>query len=247
MRSEGKRLLELYLTYLLASTSLPCRTKWSLREIEPSSDGKYTLLYDTPEGVREIKARSVALTVPAYIAADLVRRESPDAASLLKDIDYPPVAAVSLAYPKSSLLQSRLDGSGDLPGTTPHASPSAPAFIDNAVLLQRFDQCSSSLICSPSLVSRKFSCILLVSERYAKNMLFLRGICLVLAFSGFGQLHPRTQGIVTLGTIYSSSLFPNRAPEGYQNLLCYIGGVTNRTIENKSNEEIVEQVCAQIT
>ena len=66
--------------------------------------------------MREIKARSVALTVPAYVAADLVRRESPDAASLLKDIDYPPVAAVSLAYLKTSLLQSRLDNSGDLPG-----------------------------------------------------------------------------------------------------------------------------------
>lgn len=93
-----------------------CRTSWSLRDIEAASDGNYKLLYDTPDGIHELRAKSVALTVPAYVAADLVRRESPDAAQLLRDIDYPPVAAVSLAYPKSSLLESRLDGNGVLQG-----------------------------------------------------------------------------------------------------------------------------------
>eukprot|EP00882_Tetradesmus_deserticola_P021952 GHRQ01023805.1.p1 GENE.GHRQ01023805.1~~GHRQ01023805.1.p1 ORF type:complete len:118 (-),score=34.07 GHRQ01023805.1:590-943(-) len=42
------------------------------------------------------------------------------------------------------------------------------------------------------------------------------------------------QGVTTLGTIYSSSLFPGRCPNGEMLLLNYIGGATNRSVKDVS-------------
>merc|ERR1712157_144857 len=59
---------------------------------------------------------------------------------------------------------------------------------------------------------------------------------------GFGQLHPRTQGVTTLGTIYSSSLFPGRCPKGEFLLSSYIGGTLNQGILDQTEEELATQV-----
>jgi oxygen-dependent protoporphyrinogen oxidase len=44
------------------------------------------------------------------------------------------------------------------------------------------------------------------------------------ALDGFGMLIPAVEGFSILGALFSSSLFPNRAPAGHVTLTCYIGG-----------------------
>eukprot|EP01026_Neomeris_dumetosa_P082464 TRINITY_DN9424_c0_g1_i3.p1 TRINITY_DN9424_c0_g1~~TRINITY_DN9424_c0_g1_i3.p1 ORF type:complete len:335 (+),score=51.72 TRINITY_DN9424_c0_g1_i3:698-1702(+) len=151
------------------------RLNWTLNKVtKPSNSSDYKLTYSTPEGNVTIQASSILLTVPSYVATQILSDVSPKTSQALQDIDYPPVAAVTLAYPVSDVKDERKEANGYVPG--------------------------------------------------------------------FGQLHPRTQGIVTLGTIYSSSLFPGRAPEKMLLTLNYIGGATNRGILDMSEEDIVKQV-----
>jgi oxygen-dependent protoporphyrinogen oxidase len=63
---------------------------------------------------------------------------------------------------------------------------------------------------------------------------------------GFGMLIPRIEGFKILGTIFSSSLFPNRAPAGHLTLTNYLGGERNPELAGKPVEELVEITCADL-
>jgi oxygen-dependent protoporphyrinogen oxidase len=64
---------------------------------------------------------------------------------------------------------------------------------------------------------------------------------------GFGFLVPRSAGLQTLGTVWNSSLFPGRAPEGQVLLTSIVGGATNPPAVALSAEEFATRVHREIT
>ena len=63
---------------------------------------------------------------------------------------------------------------------------------------------------------------------------------------GFGMLIPKIEGFKILGTIFSSALFPNRAPAGHVNLTSYVGGARYPELASLPPEKLVEVVLADL-
>ena len=169
------------------------RLQWKVTKVEKKND-VYTATFDTPDGEKVVKARTVVSTAPAHALRDVFTAVMPESSVLLdkvrKEIDrigvyYPPVCAVTVAYPKKSFKDVELpNGFGNL-----------------------------------------------------QNL------------PGFGSLNPRTEGVRTLGTLWSSSLFPGRCPPDYNLLLNYIGGSRDIGIADLTEEEIIAEVdkgCRQV-
>jgi protoporphyrinogen/coproporphyrinogen III oxidase len=116
-------------------------------------------------------AENIIVATPTDAAADLLRDVEPAISNRLAEIEYAPIAVVSLAYPKSQV--------GD-------------------------------------------------------------------PLHGFGFLVPRSAGIRTLGTVWNTSLFPNRAPESDVLLTSFVGGATDPQATQLSSEELVALVEREI-
>ena len=170
------------------------KLEWKLTKLEKNKDGNYKATFDTPKGTETVMAKSVVSTAPAHALKGILDEVMPEAACLFdkvrEEIDrigiyHPPVAAVTVAYPKSSFRDVELpNGFGNLQD-----------------------------------------------------------------LPGFGSLNPRTEGVRTLGTLWSSSLFPGRAPKDYNLLLNYIGGSRDVGLAELPEEEIISEVdkgCRQV-
>ena len=64
--------------------------------------------------------------------------------------------------------------------------------------------------------------------------------------SGFGMLIPRIAGFKILGCIFSSALFPNRAPAGHLTLTSYVGGERYPELPSLPPERLFELTCEDL-
>eukprot|EP00629_Pelagomonadales_sp_RCC1024_P000343 CAMPEP_0119262090 /NCGR_PEP_ID=MMETSP1329-20130426/1919_1 /TAXON_ID=114041 /ORGANISM="Genus nov. species nov., Strain RCC1024" /LENGTH=552 /DNA_ID=CAMNT_0007261699 /DNA_START=42 /DNA_END=1697 /DNA_ORIENTATION=+ len=177
-----------------ADADARAKLEWKLTKISKEAAG-YLASFDTPAGPKRVRCKTLVSTLPAHaLGGDVLTDVLPGAAALVDEaraeirrvgVYYPPVCAVTVAYPKAAFRDVELDnGFGNL-----------------------------------------------------QNL------------PGFGSLNPRTEGVRTLGTLWSSSLFPGRCPPDYNVLLNYIGGSRDPGIADLSEEEVVGEVdkgCRQV-
>ncbi|MDX1585982.1 MAG: protoporphyrinogen oxidase [Balneolaceae bacterium] len=63
---------------------------------------------------------------------------------------------------------------------------------------------------------------------------------------GFGMLVPEVEEFEILGALFSSSLFPGRAPDGHALLTVFVGGSRYPELAHLSKEELVEKVQLEL-
>jgi protoporphyrinogen/coproporphyrinogen III oxidase len=64
---------------------------------------------------------------------------------------------------------------------------------------------------------------------------------------GFGFLIPRTQGLRTLGSIWTSSIFSNRAPDGFVQFRSMLGGAGDPAVMGLSDEQLWDTLRRELS
>lgn len=103
-----------------------------------------------------------------------------------------------------------------------------------AKLLAQLDSSFETLL-SPV----EYAAVAVVSLGYAKKEVGH-------SLEGFGFLVPRSAGLRILGTVWNSSLFPGRAPDGHVLLTTFVGGATDPGAAKLSPEELSSLVHREI-
>lgn len=93
---------------------------------------------------------------------------------------------------------------------------------------------------SAALAGIEYAPVAVVSLGYAKSAVGD-------ALEGFGFLIPRSAGLRTLGTVWNSSLFAGRAPEGQVLLTAFVGGATDPGAAALQEHELSQLVHRELT
>jgi len=102
-------------------------------------------------------------------------------------------------------------------------------------LLSRLDSSFETLLCSI-----EYAPVAVVSLGYRKKDVGH-------SLNGFGFLVPRSAGLRVLGSVWNSSLFPGRAPEGQALLTSFVGGATDSAAATLEPQELATLVHREIS
>ena len=64
---------------------------------------------------------------------------------------------------------------------------------------------------------------------------------------GYGFLVPASEGLQTLGMIWTSSIYPEHAPQGHVSIRAMIGGCRSPEVLGKTDEELIESAISNKT
>jgi len=141
-------------------------------QINRHSPGEYEIFATTESGPVQFRTSHLVLATPAHVAALLVEPFLLGNSAILAQVEYAPVAVVSLGYRRASVTHS---------------------------------------------------------------------------LNGFGFLIPRSSNLKTLGSVWNSSIFPNRAPQDHVLLTSFVGGATDPATVAPSTVELTSLVHRELT
>lgn len=135
--------------------------------------------------------------------------------------------------------------SGKFSVTLSGKNPASQVTADNLVLATPSDVTASLLRplssdVSAALEQIAYAPVAVVSLGYPKSAIRH-------SLEGFGFLIPRSENLRTLGTVWNSSLFANRAPDGHVLLTSFVGGATDPAIANLSPGEVSALVHRELS
>ncbi len=142
------------------------------------------------------------------------------------------VAASSLSFERGQFHVATENAAVPLPNSFDAVVLATPAYVS----ARRLPNAASAL--RDLLLGISYAPVAVVAAGYSDKQIGS-------PVRGFGFLVPRKEGCTILGTVWNSSLFPGRAPEGMSVLTSFAGGATDLKITQASDADILDKVASE--